>query len=243
MTAAAVIVAAGASSRMGGGIKKEYRRLPGAFDSEGAPVTVLGAIVETFLAFQPEIAPIIVAHPLNAHNGETGARAAIGSRLACAGQGRLFFVPGGATRQKSVWRALRLLSSWQPDIVLVHDGARPWLNAALIEKVLNAVKLHGAALPVLPLTETPKTISGSFVSEHLKRESVVLAQTPQGFFFNALLSAHEKAAMQNEAETGRCREWTDDAEIYGAFSGQVACVEGDFMNRKITFANDLPSAP
>lgn len=237
---AAIIVAAGSSRRMGGGAKKEYRILPGGKNSAGEPVTVLGAVVETFLDFKPMFDPIVIVHPLIADGGEAGTRAALGTLMLERGKGRLLFVPGGATRQNSVYRALTLLKAWRPDFVLIHDGARPWVPPSLIERVLDAARREGAALPVLPLTETPKLVVEGFVDSHLKRESVVAAQTPQGFLFNELLAAHEAAANPHE----NSREYTDDAEIYAAgfiseVHSRIACVEGDILNRKITFASDL----
>jgi 2-C-methyl-D-erythritol 4-phosphate cytidylyltransferase/2-C-methyl-D-erythritol 4-phosphate cytidylyltransferase/2-C-methyl-D-erythritol 2,4-cyclodiphosphate synthase len=238
---AAVITAAGSSVRMGG-IKKEYLvlpEIPGAVDeayrTDGAPLTVLGAAVSAFAAC-PRINLIMITVPPNADNGEYAARRALPERLLRQQAPAIFFAPGGSSRRISVHHALSTLAGFKPDYVLIHDGARPWIRPELIDRVIDAVLIHGAVLPVLPLSETPKELSGGFVSRHLKRASVVLAQTPQGFLFNSLLAAHEKAA---ERELSESVEYTDDTQIWGEFVGPVAVIEGDKANRKITFPPDI----
>jgi 2-C-methyl-D-erythritol 4-phosphate cytidylyltransferase len=102
---------------------------------------------------------------------------------------------------------------------------------------MAAVMRYRAALPLLPLTETPKEYQGGFVTRHLRRAAVGAAQTPQGFAFPEILRAHEKAA---ERELADHAEYTDDAEIWGEFMGPVAVIPGAPENRKITFPEDLP---
>lgn len=234
---AAVITAAGSSSRMGG-IKKEYRPLgPGIQDDEGRPLTVLGAAVLAFAA-SPRIGLMVISVPSGEESGELAARSSLPARLLRSGGERwLFFVPGGPTRRASVHHALSLLELYRPGLVLIHDGARPWVDGGLIERIIDATLTHRAAIPVLSLTETPKEIDpGGFISRHLRRSSVGTAQTPQGFVFPEILRAHERAA---EKELGEGREYTDDAEIWGEFCGPVAAVPGSAANRKITFPEDL----
>jgi 2-C-methyl-D-erythritol 4-phosphate cytidylyltransferase len=250
---AAVIAAAGRSGRMGGR-KKEYLFLPGAFDAGGAPLSVLAASVAAFAAF-PEIDPLVIAIPPDSE-GECEARASLPRYfLDPAFRPSVVFVPGGKTRRASVHHALSLLAAWGPRYVLIHDGGRPWVDAALIRRVMAAALRYGAAVPVLPLVETPKLIepaAGGYAGErtgedagenampmvirHLRRASVVTAQTPQGFAFPGILAAHEAAA---ERELAEGREYTDDAEIWGEFRGPVAAVPGSAANRKITFPEDL----
>ncbi|GHV58148.1 hypothetical protein AGMMS49579_25110 [Spirochaetia bacterium] len=99
------------------------------------------------------------------------------------------------------------------------------------------VQKHKAALPLLPLLETPKEIGeDGFVKRHLRRANIGAAQTPQGFAFPEILRAHEKAA---ERELREKFEYTDDAEVWGEFCGPVAVVKGVPENRKITFPEDL----
>ena len=238
---AAVITAAGSSTRMGG-TKKEYLILPegpgtpdAARETDGAPLTVLGAAVSAFAACS-RIGLIIVTVPPNADNGEYAARRALPERLTRQGVPAIFFAPGGISRRISVHHALSTLAGFKPDYVLIHDGARPWVHPSLIDRVIDAVLLHDAVLPVIPLSETPKEVEDGFVSRHLKRASVVLAQTPQAFAFNPLLAAHEKAAGRELAESV---EYTDDAQIWGEFVGPGAVIKGDATNRKITFPEDI----
>jgi 2-C-methyl-D-erythritol 4-phosphate cytidylyltransferase len=230
---AALICAAGASSRMGG-VKKEYQPLkagPG-----GGGLTVLGAAARAF-ACLPEIALMVIVIPPD--GSEEEAWRALSPPLREGGP-PLYLVRGGASRRASVHRGLLFLRSHRPSLALIHDGARPWVSGELIRRVIKAVLVHGAAVPLLPLSETPKEIDGSgFVARHLKRASLAGAQTPQGFAFPQILEAHERAAERERAGV----EYTDDAEIWGEFIGRVAGVSGERGNKKITFPEDLGGLP
>jgi 2-C-methyl-D-erythritol 4-phosphate cytidylyltransferase/2-C-methyl-D-erythritol 2,4-cyclodiphosphate synthase len=136
------------------------------------------------------------------------------------------------------------LASHKPAYVLIHDGARPWIKRELIEKIIEGAIKYGAAIPALPLVETPKELGRSagevkFIKRHLRRENLCIVQTPQGFAFPEILAAHEKAAEKEEKEGF---EYTDDAEVWGEFTGQVAVISGDPENRKITYPEDLETA-
>ncbi|MCX7024246.1 MAG: 2-C-methyl-D-erythritol 2,4-cyclodiphosphate synthase [Spirochaetes bacterium] len=216
MRLAVIVTAAGKGERFGAG-KKEFRRL-----GRG---TVLAAAVRPFTELEPP-AFIVVTVP---SGGSDAAAEALGPDLARG----VRFVEGGATRRESVLHGLRELRDADPDLVLVHDGARPFVSPALIESVANAAEAHGAAVPLVPLVDTPKEVDGSgVVIRHPRRGAMKSAQTPQGFGYRALLAAHESA----EADGMDC---TDDAEIYARYAGPVAEVQGDPANRKITFAADL----
>ncbi|HCM27082.1 MAG TPA: 2-C-methyl-D-erythritol 4-phosphate cytidylyltransferase [Treponema sp.] len=231
---AAVVTAAGSSVRMGG-LKKEYRPLEeGLLDDEGRPFSVLASAVEPFLRHRG-MGVVVLSVP---RGGEERAREALPRSFLREGQPvPLVFVEGGASRRASVHAALRALAPFSPDLVLIHDGARPWLDSALIDRVAEAARATGAAIPVLPLVETPKEIDGAgTVTRHLRRSEIVSAQTPQGFAFPEILDAHESAAVR-EREEGI--EYTDDAEVWADFGGTVATVAGSPRNRKITFPEDL----
>jgi len=232
--AAAVICAAGSSSRMGG-IKKEFQRL-----EPSHPLTVLGSAVSAFAAV-PSIQTIVIA--VN-ENCEDEARKALAPEHLCAQRPKVLFVNGGKSRRASVFNALRSLLPYNPCYVLIHDGARPWVSPSLIEDLIKEVKKNQAVIPLLPITETPKECSSSFdervtreetvfIKTHLKRANTGVAQTPQAFKFPEILRAHEKAA---EADG---EEFTDDAEIWGRFCGPVAVIPGSPENRKITFPEDF----
>ncbi|MDR2864746.1 MAG: 2-C-methyl-D-erythritol 4-phosphate cytidylyltransferase [Spirochaetaceae bacterium] len=248
MNIAALIVAAGASSRMGDGKKKEYHPLLGQHDlcvkhdrnsvltGEGQPLTVLGTVFSVF-AENPRISIIVVVHPVKAEIGEQAARGAIGEALIKRCNKELHFVPGGENRRLSVYHGLSLLAAFKTDYVLIHDGARPWLDQTLVNRVIDEVIEREAVIPVIPFTETPKELdAGGHIKRHLKRANLALAQTPQAFLFDKILKAHQKAA---EIVPQGNTEWTDDAEIYDEFIGEVAVVQGDSRNKKITFPEDL----
>jgi 2-C-methyl-D-erythritol 4-phosphate cytidylyltransferase len=232
-------MADGGALSAGKAIKKEYRVLPGCADADGKPLTVLGAAVGVFAAI-PAISQIVVTLPPDQEDAEGEVRAVLPSKL-CPG---VLFVRGGENRRVSVFNALRSLQTNSCDFVLIHDGARPWVSRAVIEAVIDAAVIHGAAVPVLPSVETPKMLDGpfdgqgpccGFIMGHPRRETVVFAQTPQGFAFGPLLEAHEKAAKSGA-------EFTDDAGVW-AFAwpdAKVAAVPGEAANRKITFPEDLP---
>ena len=235
LSIAAVICAAGSSNRMGGA-KKEYLPFtPGL--SEGTHLTVLGAAAAAFAAC-PRIGPIVITIP---PNGENAARANLPAELLSAklpsGEERIMFTTGGPSRRASVHNALLRLEAFSLSHVLIHDGARPWIKRGLIEKIIDAALQYGAVIPGLPLTETPKELApdGS-VKRHLKRAQLCGAQTPQGFKFSEILTAHEKAAEKEKLEN--C-EYTDDAEVWVEFIGQVMVIPGDPENRKITYPEDL----
>ena len=231
---AAVICAAGSSSRMGG-IKKEFERLNPAY-----PLTVLGSAVSAFAAVA-SIQTIVIA--VN-ENREDDARKAIAPERLSAQKPEILFVKGGKSRRASVFNALCALLPYNPCYVLIHDGARPWVSPSLIENLIEKVKKHQAVIPLLPITETPKECDYSFdervtreeavfIKTHLKRANTGVAQTPQAFKFPEILRAHEKAAEAGD------EDFTDDAEIWGRFCGPVAVIKGSPENRKITFPEDF----
>jgi 2-C-methyl-D-erythritol 4-phosphate cytidylyltransferase len=223
------------SGSAGGGVKKEYRALGyGILDDEGKPLTVLGASLTAFAGFL-EIKNIVITVPAD---GEPDALRAIPARLLGSANGpENFFVPGGPTRRTSVHHALSFLIAYHPTFVLIHDGARPWVDPALIERVIAAVRKHRAVVPLLPLLETPKEIDeNGFVKRHLRRANIGAAQTPQAFAFPEILRAHEKAA---ERELDDNVDYTDAAEVWGEFCGPVAVVPGSPENRKITYPEDM----
>jgi 2-C-methyl-D-erythritol 4-phosphate cytidylyltransferase/2-C-methyl-D-erythritol 4-phosphate cytidylyltransferase/2-C-methyl-D-erythritol 2,4-cyclodiphosphate synthase len=215
---AIIITAAGSSTRIGGGIKKEY--LP---YNKG---TVLSSCAETFLnacSRDFEITDFIVTCP-------KGGMAECEKAL-CGGQG-VRIVEGSDTRQKSVYNGL-LAVHGNPDIVLIHDGARPFVSEELICTTITATQEFGAAVPGLTPTDTQKEIDeNGFIVRHLIRSSLSAVQTPQCFVFSKLLAAHERAALDE-------REYTDDTEIWGAYCGRVKVVPGEVNNIKITYPSDL----
>ena len=219
-----------------GGVKKEYRILPG---TDG---TVLNRTVSAFAA-QPCISRIIITVPDKPHIGEAAARQALAPGLFAGEQPHISFVSGGSTRRASVLNALLALAAYKPSYVLIHDGCRPWVSGRLIQEIIDAVQEHGAVIPMLPLIDTPKEINHPFnqgpglpvITRDLCRSLTGLAQTPQAFEYAGILAAHETAQRE---DTGLCI-YTDDAQVWGEFCGPVAVVPGEAENRKITFPGDL----
>lgn len=154
---------------------------------------------------------------------------------------QLLFVEGGQSRQASVCKALQALAENQdpeaeyqePEIVLIHDGARPFVTEDIILQVVAATQNEGAAACGIPPVDTQKEIdSQGFIVRHLNRDSLVAIQTPQGFHFKPLLQAHLMAAQDNY-------ETTDDTAIWGTYVGPVKITPGSVDNKKITFPRDL----
>jgi 2-C-methyl-D-erythritol 4-phosphate cytidylyltransferase/2-C-methyl-D-erythritol 2,4-cyclodiphosphate synthase len=144
---------------------------------------------------------------------------------------------GGATRQASVLNGLEALAQSSPDLVLIHDAARPFVSEATISNVIAALKENRAALAALPVTDTLKRASdGGIVNDTVSRAGLWRAQTPQGFHFAPILAAHRKAAQH---ELG---DFTDDAAIAEWAGFDVAIVEDTTGNIKLTTAEDLDLA-
>ncbi|GHV75983.1 2-C-methyl-D-erythritol 4-phosphate cytidylyltransferase [Spirochaetia bacterium] len=238
VTIAAVITAAGLSRRMTG-LKKEYRLLE-EWDEQGHPLTVLGKAALAFASCK-RIDLVVITVPVDPETGEKAARECIPpGLLADSSRPRVYFVPGGPTRRSSVHHALTFLESYTPEYILIHDGARPWLEPLLIDRIIDSVRVHKAVVPLLPLTDTPKLLdTDGLIRRHIRRAEVGCAQTPQAFTFPEILRAHEKAAEREEREN---IEYTDDAEVWGEFIGPVASIPGSAENRKITFPEDLIAA-
>ena len=207
---------------MGVGTKKEYLPL--------GDKPVLHITAQAFLEASLFSHIVVVVPP----GGEDVARAVLGDLiLAEQEQPALLFIPGGDTRQKSVFNGLAALAETGIDTVLIHDGARPWVTPGLIRLVAEEARSRGAAAPVIPVVDTVKTLdSRGYIREHLVRERIGAIQTPQGFHYPAILEAHEKALKDH-------RVYTDDTEIYGLHIGEVFTVPGELTNRKITFPTDL----
>lgn len=237
---AALVTAAGSSTRMGGGLKKEYRPLPRPKGSQAGTESILSASVRPFTNLCDLI---LVTHP---EGGREEARAALSPDLLAPPTPPILFASGGDSRRRSVLKGLEALAmapGGAPDIVLVHDGARPYATEALIRRVLAEVEASGAAVPLVPSVDSLKEVdAGGMIVRHLEREWVMAVQTPQGFRFPDLLDAHRRAEEEAvaAAAAGRFqREYTDEAEIWNRFVGSVSSVPGEAANRKITHPEDL----
>jgi 2-C-methyl-D-erythritol 4-phosphate cytidylyltransferase len=152
---------------------------------------------------------------------------------------RVHVVEGGDNRQESVLNALAALPAAADDIILVHDAVRPLIDAATIDRTIDAVVEHGAAIVGLPAVDTIKqverTAHGALITSTIPREFVVLAQTPQGFRYGLLQQAFAEATADGFIGT-------DEASVVERAGHPVAVVPGSQVNLKITQPGDLELA-
>ena len=216
MKAVALVPAAGSGTRMGGRQPKQYLLLG------GAPL-----LVHTLraLARCASIEGAVVA----VREDRIGATQALLRRFRVPGV--LAVVAGGEERQDSVRLALETISS-EAAWVVVHDAVRPMVTPDLVERVLAAARIPGAATCGWPVRETVKMVQDSVVDKTLPRDGLWLTQTPQAFRRELLREAHDKAAREGF-------RGTDDAMLVERLGGRVAMVEGLARNIKITTPEDL----
>lgn len=212
----ALIVAAGRGNRAGGDIPKQYRMLGGRC-----------MLRHTCMAFlnHPRIDAVkVVIHPDD-------------SRLYADSVKGLDMLPpenGGATRQLSCRNGLESLSVLSPRLAIVHDAARPFVDGATIDRVLDSLEAASAVVAAVPLTDTLKRAGAdAVVTETVDRESLWKAQTPQGFHYRDILSAHRRLASH---------PFTDDAAVAEAAGLTVVLVQGNEDNFKVTTEEDFVRA-
>jgi 2-C-methyl-D-erythritol 4-phosphate cytidylyltransferase/2-C-methyl-D-erythritol 2,4-cyclodiphosphate synthase len=216
---AALIVAAGRGLRAGGAEPKQFRSLAGQ-----SPLRMsLRAFAE-----HPEVSlvqPVI----------HTDDEARYAQEI--AGLSLLPAAPGRATRQGSVLAGLDALAAREPDIVLVHDAARPFASPSLISRSIAAALEFGAAVPALEVTDAVKTVDDAgYVTNNIERHQVRLVQTPQAFSFAPLYEAHRKAAA-----AGR-DDFPDDAALAQWAGMRVNVFQGEHSNIKLTTPDDFARA-
>ncbi len=203
---AALLVAAGTGTRFGAPAPKQFSPLA------GRPV---------------------IRHAAEALAREVDLLAVVGDAAAIAealdGLDHLPPIQGGATRQASVRAGLEALAAHTPDIVLVHDAARPVIPAGTIAALLAALADAPGAIPAVPVADTLKRGADGVIAATVPRENLHRAQTPQAFRFDLLLALHREAAEGA----------TDDAAILEAAGHRVALVPGSEDNIKLTFPEDL----
>ncbi len=213
MTVAALIVAAGRGERLGARLSKAYVPLAGR--------PLLTHALERFLAHPGIDAVLAVIDPAHAgHYAE-----------AAAGLGLAPPAFGGATRQASVLAGLEALAERAPARVLIHDAARPFPSAALIDRVLDALATAAGVLPAVAVVDSLRLVDGrGRLDGEAARDNLVRAQTPQGFAYRPILAAHRALA-----ETS----FTDDAALARAAGIGVVTVTGDEDNFKVTHPDDM----
>jgi 2-C-methyl-D-erythritol 4-phosphate cytidylyltransferase len=213
----AIIAAAGKGLRMNSLTPKQY------LDLGGVPV-----LSRTLLAFDAciFISRIILVVP--AGDIEFCKKKIIGPASI---RQNITLVEGGPDRQDSVYNGLLAVED-RKNVVVIHDGVRPFVNHSVIEECIREAVLHGACILGLPASDTLKTGDASgFIEKTLERNSVWLVQTPQAFDYSLIKRAHEKA--RKEGFTG-----TDDALLVERLGEKVKIVRGSSNNIKITTKED-----
>ena len=214
---AVLVVAAGRGERAGGDGPKQYGKVAG--------VPVIRRTVEAFLAHPATDLIQIVIHPDD--------RVAYAEATEGLETPRLLDpAPGGADRMASVRSGLEALAPHAPDLVLIHDAARPFVAHDVIDRVLDALAEVDAAFPALPIVDALWQAEGNRVIAARPREDLWRAQTPQGFRFDVILAAHRAASTPAP----------DDVTVALAAGHQARVVLGDGNNFKITLPEDFDRA-
>ncbi len=216
----AIVPAGGSGLRMGTETKKQYLKI-------GAKSILLRTI--EMLSGHPSIDKIVLAVPANDIE-----KVSKYIRKSSSATKVVAIVPGGATRQESVANGFKVIGE-SCGIVLVHDAVRPFVPQTLIDDLLESAIKNGAAVPVLPVSETLRHADNGLLADDMDRTGAVLVQTPQVFGYDLLKKAIESAIISGFAGT-------DESSIVRRIGHDVACVEGSRMNIKITTRDDLDFA-
>ena len=217
MRIAAVIVAAGSGQRAGGEKPKQYQLIGGK--------PVVRWSLEAFLA-HPQITYIQTV--IGVGQEEEFAAAVEGLNLASP-------VTGGPTRQTSCRLGIEACSAHEPECILIHDAARPFVSQQLITSVIAKLTSCNAVVPALPVTDTIKTVNGSVIGQTVDRSTLVTVQTPQGFHYGSIRKAHAIAAKEDLS-------LTDDAAVTENAGMEVEFVSGELANVKLTAPEDIITA-
>jgi 2-C-methyl-D-erythritol 4-phosphate cytidylyltransferase len=216
----ALIPAAGMGKRMGASINKQYLQL------DGVPI-----VARTIAIFEasPLIDSIYLVIPAEEipYCREFVVEAGGFCKVAA-------IIPGGRERQNSVMNGLRAMQATtsDDDVVLIHDGVRPFISAELIAESIETARSNSGALVAVPCKDTIKTVRDGIVIDTPHREALWQAQTPQTFRFGTIFNAH--TAAEHDSYIG-----TDDASLVERLGGRVRIVRGDYRNIKITTPEDL----
>lgn len=214
----ALIVGAGRSDRLGGDIPKQYLTLAG--------LPLINITVAAFISHPAITSVRAVIRPDH--------RALYEEAIAQQSSPKLLVpVDGGATRQQSVSLGLESLVDMAPDLVLIHDAARPFVSFQIINRVIEALGRSKGAIAAIPVNDTLKKSNGDFVATTVDREALWQAQTPQGFHFDDIFEAHKSCEFS---------KLTDDAAVAEKAKMAVELVMGSHDNVKITTMDDFIKA-
>lgn len=214
----AIIAAAGWGRRFGGSTKKQFQLLGGK--------PILAYSIESFEE-SPSVREVVIVVP---EDSLSYCSEEIVDRFKF--KKVIKIIPGGEERQHSVRKGFNSLSG-DTDIVVVHDGVRPFVGSDLVEKVIKEALESGGAIAALPVKDTVKKSSyDNFIEQTISRSYLWLAQTPQAFKYEILKRAYEEA--ERDGFLG-----TDESSLVERLDVQVKLVEGSPMNVKITTEEDL----
>jgi len=220
MIVTAIIPAAGEGSRFRGAVRKQFIVLDG--------LPILSHTLRALTASNALAAAIVVVPPGEESFGREALSLA-GVELATE------VVSGGRERQDSVYNGL-LRANPDTDLVLIHDGVRPFVSPGVVLATIEAAKECGAAVAAVPVTDTIKRVDADgFVIDTPAREQLWAAQTPQVFRYSLLMQAHQSVRKRGILAT-------DDAALLEHLGVRVKVVRGSYENLKITSEDDLPLA-
>ncbi|HEV7745291.1 MAG TPA: 2-C-methyl-D-erythritol 4-phosphate cytidylyltransferase [Pyrinomonadaceae bacterium] len=213
----AIIAAAGLGARMAGKRPKQFLELA------GTPI-----LIHTLNAFErcDAIHEIIIVLAAEETDGFLDLAKAHGLRKIVA------VVPGGSTRAESVLRGLQAVNTEAVEIVIVHDGVRPFVSPEEISRTVAAANVEGAAILVSAPVDTIKEVRDGAVGKTLDRSTIRNALTPQCFQYKLLVRAYEQADVADPV-------LTDESALVERLGVRIAIVEGSARNIKITRPEDL----
>ncbi len=215
----AIVPAAGLGTRFSPGTNKPFHMLL------GKPLIVWSLEILEMLHEIKEIIPVLKESDL-----ETGVE--IFERHSLSKVKRI--APGGKERQDSVYNGLKLVKD-RSSVVLIHDGARPLLDGAMVKTALSALPGFDGVIAGVPVKDTIKEVQDSVVKRTLRRETLWAVQTPQLFLYDSLMKAYDAAMEENFYST-------DDAALLERSGGRVRVVMGSYSNIKVTTPEDIPFA-
>ncbi|NLG05203.1 MAG: 2-C-methyl-D-erythritol 4-phosphate cytidylyltransferase [Clostridia bacterium] len=225
----AIVLAAGQGKRMGSKVPKQYLLL------KGKPVLFysLKAFQESFIDAIVLVTPAEDVAYCRKEIVETYHLDKV-----------IDIVPGGRERYHSVVQGLACISHLACDYIWIHDGARPFLNTDIIERVYQCAKENGNAVTAMPVKDTIKIVDQEqFVVQTPNRQSVWQIQTPQTFESNMIRSAYQKLMQQESELLKKGITITDDAMVVeNTMNQKVKLIEGSYENIKITTPEDLKVA-
>ncbi len=216
MRASAIIVAAGSGIRLGVGEPKAFVKLHGRAMLHYSLATI---------ARLASIDEVVIAIPAGMEKRTRDEVTRAGLEVPVK------ITPGGIERQDSVRLALALTSA-EAQVIIIHDAARPFADAALFTRCLQAAFARGAAIAAVPVADTLKRVADGAITATVKRAGLHQAQTPQAFQRRLLVAAHERAVRERIVAT-------DDADLVEQIGGTVEIVEASALNLKITTKSDL----